>query len=332
MQYPERVATASPRSRIHNSRKKFNPDQRGDMRMKSMNLIVVCSFLAVILTGSSGCGGGSGQKTTRPAQPRSVQDTSVRSYDHQGLQGLDLSEYGAIERELDASAAFDLDQPAVQEDIWAVVLGTYSQDNHRTAARRMLGELPKVNPALSDAWLASDDNGTKVLYGRYASPTDATAQQQLQWVKSIQMQGRQVFPRAMLTRIETAGSGAVNPLDLMALRRQYPNVDPLYTLDVAVWIADDQSSARSFEACQRAAEQYARQLRTQGYPAFFYHDPVRRLSNVTIGAFGSNAVDPQTSFYHDDVRQLMQRFPQRLVNGEPLDVAQAPVLVHVPQK
>lgn len=109
-------------------------------------------------------------------------------------------------------------------------------------------------------------------------------------------------------------------------------MDPLYTLDVAVWIADEQSSTRSYEACQRSAEQYAQQLRTQGFPAFFYHDPVRQLSNVTIGAYGSNAVDPQTGFYHDDIRALMRRFPQRLVNGEPLSVTQAPVLVHVPEK
>jgi hypothetical protein len=39
---------------------------------------------------------------------------------------------------------------------------------------------------------------------------------------------------------------------------------------------------------------------------------------VTVGLFDKTALDPQSGLYSYEVEQLLRRFPEHLVNGEPL--------------
>jgi hypothetical protein len=133
----------------------------------------------------------------------------------------------------------------------------------------------------------------------------------------------------------------LHPHDLWTVRRAYPNVVPIYSLDVAIW-GDFDSGELPISTRRNLAEQYAATLRSRGFESFFYHDDEQNLSSVTVGLFGHNAVDAETGFYSWEVDSLLEQFPERLVNGEqfmefrnPYDPAlgmkpQQPRLVEVP--
>ncbi len=116
----------------------------------------------------------------------------------------------------------------------------------------------------------------------------------------------------------------------------------LFTLDVAVWITPDEQP-EEYARLKQEAEAYCRQLRGQGFEAYFHHNERARISSVTVGVFGANAVDVQTGIYSDEVMDLVRQFPVRLTNNQPLQVpidrlhpsrgtrTQAPALVEVPK-
>lgn len=204
--------------------------------------------------------------------------------------------------------------------VWVVVLGTFSGPNHATSAANMRREVRLLDPTLADAWVRSTDDGSIVALGRFDSANDPAAQTTLDRVKSISISGRPVFRGAMLSRVSTqAVAGQVHPHSLLAVRQRYPNVEPLYSLDVALWMADDEGSISYAEARRRAVA-YTQQLRAQGYEAYFHHDDDKRMSTVTVGLFDYRAVDPQSGLLSTDVMALRDRFPARLVNGEVLRV------------
>lgn len=226
--------------------------------------------------------------------------------------------------------------------IWTLVLQTFSQEGHRQAAATMAQELRTAAPQLAEARVHTTSNGSMVVYGNYQSAQDPAAQRDKKAVKQITIGGRQAFPRAMLTRIRLQPApGTMHPFALMSLRQLHPKVDPLYTLQVAVW-GDFDSGKLTLEQIHRAAVAYATELRVQNFEAYFHHDDDQRLSIVTVGVFDRRAIDPQTGFFSPEVDALLRRFPAHLVNGEPLleirnrrdprnRQPQTPRLVEVPQ-
>ncbi len=235
------------------------------------------------------------------------------------------------------------DDAVAPTSVWVVVLGTFSGNTHRQAAQNMSSEVRTLDPTLAGVWVHSTDRGSIVALGRFDRPDDPGARSTLQQVKSIDIGGRPAFARAMLSRIATEKPiGRVHPHSLLAVRQRYPNVDPMYSLDIALWMADDAGGTTVAEA-RRRAEAYVQQLRAQGYEAYFFHEDERRMSVVTVGLFDYRAVDPQSGLISSDVKALRDRFPARLVNGEalrlPLDPkrpelgaeTQKPFLVLVPE-
>jgi hypothetical protein len=201
---------------------------------------------------------------------------------------------------------------------WSVVLGTYSQDGHALAAANMVRDLPRIAPELAAARVHTTADGSLVVYGRYRDPQDRDAQRDLAWIKTLTFSGRQAFPRAMLTRVRSGGAGRVqHPYDLRAARARFPKVDPLYTMEVAVWGVFD--SPLRVQEVQESAATYCRKLRAQGYEAYLYHDEDKQLSVVTVGLFDRTAIDQRSGFYSPQVEALFKRFPAHLVNGEPLN-------------
>jgi len=204
---------------------------------------------------------------------------------------------------------------------WTIVLATYGGDNHEQAAATMLGQLPGVAPALvREARVYPTALGSMVTYGAYTAIDDPRAVDDLKKVKAISRSGRAVFGRALLTRVvDPNTAGGIKPNNLMALRQQYPDVEPLYTLQVAIWGAEDERSEASRQKAQKAAEDYTAQLRAQGYEAYYYHDLDKALSTVTVGAFNASAVDGKSGLYSAEVEALVKKFPAHLVNGQPVE-------------
>jgi hypothetical protein len=228
--------------------------------------------------------------------------------------------------------------------IWTIVLATFPNPGHQQAAANSLRQLPRIDPKLgSGAWVHTGSKGSLVGYGRYGSTQSEDAQRDLAWIKGLALGDLPAFPRAMLSRVNIRPAAAgFDPLALMSARSRYPNVDPLYTLEVAVW-GDFESGTMSLAQIHRKAEENARILRARGFEAYYHHDDDRRLSMVTVGLFDHTAIDQRTGLYGPAVDALLQEFPAHLVNGEellePIDGrrvqrgtrVQRPVLVLVPK-
>ncbi len=72
---------------------------------------------------------------------------------------------------------------------------------------------------------------------------------------------------------------------------------------------------------RQAAEQWAAQLRNEGTPAYYFHGPNRSM--VTVGLFPASAASVSNTgvvTYSQSVRQLQQRFPHNLYNGNTIRV------------
>ncbi len=203
-----------------------------------------------------------------------------------------------------------------RSSFWTILLGTYTAQGHESAAANMSRSCSAIDPTLGHAYVHTTSKGSMVVYGRYEDPQDAAAKRDLEWVKGIAIQGRPVFPRAMLTRVVVRQAhGPFRLNELLSVRGQFPKVDPLYTLQVAVW-GDFDSGKLTLEEIRRSAEAYTAELRSRGHDAYFHHDDDQRLSMVTVGLFDNSALDPESGLYAPEVELLMRRFPEHLVNGE----------------
>lgn len=229
------------------------------------------------------------------------------------------------------------------ESAWALVLATFTEGDTVAAAGQMIAETRNIAPQVQGLRPFPSAKGTMVVYGNYSGREDPVAKRDATWLKSIKYQSRQVFSRVIgpihldLRPLD----GQLNPYDLHAARQAHPKTNPLYTLDVAMW--DDLGAGKmTYDEIRSKAEAYVRQLRTQGFEAYFYHDDVAKRSIVTVGLFDRTAINPISGLYEDSVTSMIKKFPQRLVNGEPMQEfkdkfhpkvgtkPQTPVLVLVP--
>lgn len=213
-----------------------------------------------------------------------------------------------------------------ESSIWSLVLGTFSNEAHEQAAHQMLANLPTIAPQVQGARVHTTAKGSMVVYGKYTGRDDPRVAADETRLKAITYQGRPVFNRVILTRLDMRMQGQLHPYDLLSARRAHPKVDPMYTLDVALWMSqtDDPKDRLPYDEAKRRAESYASQLRAKGDEAYFYHDDERQWSIVTVGLFDRRAINPRSGLFSEDVTQLMKRFPERLVNGEPLEVYKDP--------
>lgn len=232
--------------------------------------------------------------------------------------------------------------PSPARGVWGVVLATFSGEGNRPMADGVAAQFRQQYPTLPDIHVRSKPSGSVVLAGRFEKASDPGAKELLAMVKAMEVDGKRVFPRAMLTAMTGVVDGEyIPPQDLRQLRLQYPDANPLYSLQVAVWSTFD-SSELSVEDVRRRAEAYCLELRARGLPAYFSHSETLKTSAVTVGSFGVDAYDSRSTLYSDEVEALLREFPKHLVNGEELLVSvsqrnptkmvpQKPYLVEVPR-
>lgn len=232
---------------------------------------------------------------------------------------------------------------------WSLVLGTFTGADHKASAERMLDNLRTIAPeAAAGARVHTTAKGSMVVFGRYTGRDDPNAVADEQRLKRLTHQNRKVFNRLILTRLDLRlTEGQLHPHDLLSARRAHPKVDPLYTLDVAIWMANEDPAHKAgdrlmYEEAKRQAEAHAAKLRAQGYEAYFYHDQANKRSIVTVGLFDRTAINSTSGLYSSRVTDLVKKFPARLANGEPAfefidkyfpklgTKPQTPVLVLVP--
>jgi hypothetical protein len=247
-----------------------------------------------------------------------------------------------------AEAAATAERNAQQNDVdaerasWGVLLATVTGAENRANAMSIREQVIRRYPALKDAYVRSIPHGSVVLVGRFQGVQDPAAQAQLKLVKETMDGNVRAFPRAMLTRLgANANQGPPGPNDLRIVRQTRPT-QTLYTLQVAVWSAFGTDEVKMSDI-KRSAENYCRQLRSEGNEAYYFHDFDTKTSTVTVGVFGDGAYDPRSTLYAPEVDAVMRKFPKHLVNGEellvPMDprnpssktMPQAPRLVEIPK-
>ncbi|MDP6601193.1 MAG: hypothetical protein QGH76_02720 [Phycisphaerales bacterium] len=205
-------------------------------------------------------------------------------------------------------------------DRYGIVLATFPGAGSAEAATSLRLQLGSAFPGLASMIRIHERrSGWVVAFGDYTSFDDPRVPSDIEMIRRLRgPRGNQLFPQVLLTRFRAPRSMSdLHPLDLWSVRQEYPNVDPLYTLDIAIW-GDFESGQWSASKRRTTAEQYAAEVRTRGYESWFYHDEDRQLSSVTVGLFDHYAIDAETGFYSMDVEAVLAEFPERLVNGEPL--------------
>ena len=226
---------------------------------------------------------------------------------------------------------------------WSILIATFTQEDHTEAAKAARERLASQFPELADCVVRRVPKGSVIVLGKYSGPNDPQAQERLKKVKAIAVDRARPFVGVLLTRVSvTDENRKPSPFDIRHLRELNPDINPLYTLQVAAWSTFGDRSLK-WDDVRATAEKYCRELRAKGFLAFVHHDDDRQISSVTIGAFGKDAYDPKSTLFDPEVEDLMKKFPKHLVNGEevlvPVDPRkpdgptrpQGPRLVEVPK-
>ncbi len=230
---------------------------------------------------------------------------------------LDLSTWDFGEVNVDANAN-PLRRTYEDDAVYAIAVGTFSGVGHHDSAKKALASLSSGYPRLAQQLQVRErSRGSVLAFGTYAGYDDPNVARDIDTLKRIvNPQGKPLFGQIFLSKFRTPLSQRnLHPHDLWTIRKEFPTLVPIYTLEVGVW---GDFGGGEFPVAKRraAAEAYAAELRARGVEAFFYHNDDRSLSSVTIGLFGHNAVDASTGFYSPEVEAMIARFPERLVNGE----------------
>ncbi len=179
----------------------------------------------------------------------------------------------------------------------------------------------------ADVRIRTMPKGAAVILGSYAGPDDPRAQTDLEYIRSVQVQGQTPFRAAYLVPPPQAATdpGTMPQFSLENARRE-AGPGRLYTLQIAAYESNKPAEAK------KAAEQAAAQLRRDGEMAFYHHGPNRSM--VTIGIFGPQAADPVMGALSAEVSTIQKRFPNHLFNGRTVLVGGRPqesMLVEVPK-
>lgn len=171
-------------------------------------------------------------------------------------------------------------------ELWAIRAITVRGPQERQLAdyyAESLKLVPQLKPG--KVQILSDEDATHVYYGEY----------ELRWDSGA---GREVFkpePNDDLALIQSlvSSSGArpflaatIEPLPTDPLgnpKWDARRADGYWSLHVAVW-----ENVGPFRSRRQAAVEYCRQLREQGYEAYFFHGP--RYSDVVVGTFPKDAI------------------------------------------
>ena len=217
----------------------------------------------------------------------------------------------------------------------ALVLHTFQGDRQGQTAGVWAEQLGILIPPLKpDLGVHTGSKGSMVLYGHYDGWDDPKVADDMTALKNLRVNGKRIFGPIIRTTVRPQRrSDQIHPHELLSLRMRYPKVRTIYTLEIEIW-GDFDSGTLSDEARRANAESRVAQLRADGTPAFFHHDPISRLSTVTIGAFDEQALDVASGLKSIEVEQWQRKFPNRLTNGEQLNlpVQGRPDLGAIPQR
>jgi|GEM_PF-559793 len=206
--------------------------------------------------------------------------------------------------------------PQAGRELWTIRCVRLESPNHRESARHLANLLGKV-PGLRarDVRVVSDATGSTIYYGQYAkegSPSGGLVfpvqyQKDIELIRSLtapEFQSPPFFYAApeMLSSAEPAApSGAEG---------EASTAKGTHSLLIAVFYNTPEFTQR-----KEAAEAYVKDLRGRGYPAYYYHEPLK--SFVYVGDFTSSdlvRLPDGRMVYGPRVEALIARNPAEFQN------------------
>ena len=181
----------------------------------------------------------------------------------------------------------------------------------RASRAEMLATMLKKVPQLDarKVRVASDEAASTVYYGEYhrvaSSSTGqlgfpAQFQREIEFIRSLAAGASTPFFNAQPEPV-SSGAGSSHP------EWEVGNVQGTHSLLIAVFY-----NTATFTERKQAAEQYVEILRKDGFPAYYYHEPVR--SFVYVGDFNQSDLvqTPEGLRIGPRVEQLIARRPEEL--------------------
>lgn len=156
-----------------------------------------------------------------------------------------------------------------------------------------------------------------ICYGRYPSPTDPRAVEDLDRIRQLRVASERPFAGAVLLPPDDDERAITSAYDLRTVRTAYATDEPLYTLAIGFYTRADlgKPTPEELKEYRTLAEEATAKLRREGDQAYFYHGP--NGSQVTIGVFTPEDYDPIArpgieSFLLTEARK---KYPNYLLNG-----------------
>ncbi len=227
---------------------------------------------------------------------------------------------------------------------WTILLHTHANPSTHREEAELFKQRISERVGWDGVYAVHREGSSQLFWGRYASVEDAS--ENLARAKEyVTPAGVPVFRQAMVVPVpgKDRPASGTNALALQNARGTYSVlVGVFYDVPKADYVG-----RRSF------AEQYARELRNEGFEVYYFHGPIR--SGVTVGSFPSEAVsftrDASTGAmipnYSDAIQKVLDhpRFEYLAVNGwaerwkvrnpqtgKVESIPQRPYAVKIPQK
>ena len=191
---------------------------------------------------------------------------------------------------------------------YAIELGRYSGAQAYHGVHGLM-QTARQDANLANLWYATIGTETTVYMGRFTDDDSREAKAALKKVRSAEVDGKELFAKAKIVKLNAARGEVLDPRDLRSLKGQ-----GLYTLQVGYY---DGSYGPDF---RRAAETAVDVLRDQDEKAFYYHGPHRSmvLVNAWTHAEAFTLVG-QVDRYSNTVRIAQEKYPHNVPNGVPFD-------------
>lgn len=222
---------------------------------------------------------------------------------------------------------------------WTIGLGTFVGEDAEVQADDLL-RICRSIPQLRAATAERRGRSVVVALGAFEGPDEPRAQRALSEVRSLRVQGQQLFAPAVLMPPATASGPDVSELDLAGVHERF-GPSALYTLKIAAYQREDREAPSESEIREfrTLAERVVQDLRKEAVPAFFSHG--LNSSSVTVGVFTNDdyAIDPSSGegMSGPRVEQWRREFPDFLLNGKQVfrggsERAQPSYLVAIPKR
>lgn len=196
--------------------------------------------------------------------------------------------------------------PTPAGEKWTICCRRIEEPGHAETAENLAAMLRRVEQLDSSAVrVVSDDTGSSVLYGEYRRVPATPGSDHL--VFPPELQREMAFIRTLTDGTSTPFYAA-RPESVEAGRKsEHPeweatNAAATHSLLIAVFY-----NTEGFKQRRPVAEQYTAILREEGFPAYYYHEPVK--SFVFVGDFNQSDVisTPEGPQLGPRVEQLIAR-------------------------